>query len=169
MRIQDLLFLYDFNYWARDRILSCTSQLSPEEFLAPVPSNYVSLQATQVHILSAEWVWRVRCQEGRSPKSLLDLNDFLVLESLQSFWLDEQSRMMDYLAGLKASELEERISYRRTGGQAQSNILWHILVHVVMHGTEHRSEAGSILTAFGHSPGDLDLIHYLRYNNADGK
>ncbi|MEJ2710848.1 MAG: DinB family protein [Anaerolineales bacterium] len=167
MRIQDLCFLYDFNYWARDRVLATAWQLSPEEFLAPGPSNYGSLQATLVHILSAEWVWRIRCQEGRSPTSLLAPNDFPSLEALRSFWLDEQSRMMDYLAGLEAPELDAQISYRRTGGQEQSNILWHILVHVVMHGIEHRSEAGSILTAFGHSPGDIDFIHYLRERGAE--
>jgi uncharacterized damage-inducible protein DinB len=166
MRIQNLLLLYDFNYWARDRILATAWQLSPEEFLARVPSNYGSLQATLVHILSAEWVWRMRCQEERSPTSLLDPNEFPSIEVLQSFWLDEQSRMMDYLAGLEAPELDAQISYLRTGGQAQSNILWHILAHVVMHGTEHRSEAGSILTAFGHSPGDIDFIHYLRKRGA---
>ncbi|MEJ2600975.1 MAG: DinB family protein [Anaerolineales bacterium] len=166
MKIQDLLILYDFNYWARDRILSTASQLSPEEFLAPIESNYGSLQATLVHILSAERVWRIRCQERRSPTSLLAPDDFPSLEVLRSFWLEEQHRMMDYLAGLEASALETQISYLRTGGQAQSNILWHILVHLVMHGTEHRSEAGSILTAFGHSPGDIDFIHYLRERRA---
>jgi uncharacterized damage-inducible protein DinB len=166
MRIQDLLILYDFNYWARDRILSTASQLSPEEFLAPVESNYGSLQATLVHILSAEWVWRVRCQEGHSPKALLDPDDFMSLNALRSFWSEEQHRMMNYLTGLEALALDAHISYRRTGGQTQSNILWHILVHVVMHGTEHRSEAGSILTAFGQSPGDIDFIHYLRERGA---
>jgi uncharacterized damage-inducible protein DinB len=36
------------------------------------------------------------------------------------------------------------------------------LVHVVNHGTQFRSEAAVALTEYGHSPGDLDLIFYLR-------
>jgi uncharacterized damage-inducible protein DinB len=36
-----------------------------------------------------------------------------------------------------------------------------LLVHPVMHGAQHRSEAAQMLTEFGHSPGDYDLVYYL--------
>ncbi len=35
-----------------------------------------------------------------------------------------------------------------------------MLVHVINHGTQHRSEAAALLTAEGRSPGELDLINY---------
>lgn len=162
MNKHDLIIVCDFNYWARDRILDQAEKLDSVEFLLPVESNYGSLQATLVHILSAEWVWRSRCQEGVSPSSLLNLDDFPSLSSVKSFWMDEQEKMLDFLEGLDDEELGRAISYRRTSGRTESNTLWHILWHVVNHGTEHRAEAAAILTSFGHSPGDLDFIHYLR-------
>jgi len=165
LKKQDLILLYDFNYWARDMILDEAENLDSVEFLLPVESSYGSLQATLVHILSAEWVWRTRCQEGVSPSSLLDFDDFPSVSSLKSFWIIEREKMLDFINGLSDEALTKVVSYRRTGGQKELNILWHILWHVVNHGTEHRSESASILTSFGHSPGDLDFIHYLRARN----
>ena len=162
MNKEDLTLLYNFNYWARDRILDEAYKLDSVEFLLPVESNYGSLQATLVHILSAEWVWRTRCQENVSPSSLLNLDDFPSVSSVKSFWIDEQEKMLEFIDSLDDGDMGKVVSYRRTGGQSELNTLWHILWHVVNHGTEHRSEAASILTSFGHSPGDLDFIHYLR-------
>jgi uncharacterized damage-inducible protein DinB len=36
-----------------------------------------------------------------------------------------------------------------------------MLAQVLNHGTQHRSEAAALLTAAGHSPGEIDLIFYI--------
>jgi uncharacterized damage-inducible protein DinB len=58
--------------------------------------------------------------------------------------------------------LDRTIRYRTTRGIPHQNTLWHLLLHLANHGTQHRSEAAVLLTDYGHSPGDLDLIVYLR-------
>lgn len=162
MKNQDILFLFDYNYWTRDRILEQTARLSGEEFLEPRDYGHGSIRSELVHILSAEWVWRLRCQEKISPTSLLQVNDFPSVQALRTRWQQEEEMMRGYMLTLTEAELEGQVTYRRTGGEARTNVLWHLLVHVVNHGTEHRSQVAEALTAFGYSPGDLDVIHYLR-------
>ena len=49
-----------------------------------------------------------------------------------------------------------------TKGPPMENILWHLMTHVVNHGTQHRSKAAILLTGYGYSPGAPDLIVFLR-------
>jgi uncharacterized damage-inducible protein DinB len=38
--------------------------------------------------------------------------------------------------------------------------MWQTMVHLMNHGTQHRSEAAVILTEAGGSPGDLDVLDF---------
>jgi uncharacterized damage-inducible protein DinB len=46
-------------------------------------------------------------------------------------------------------------------GPARTRLVWQTIVHVINHDTQHRSEAAQLLTAYGQSPGDLDISYYL--------
>ncbi len=162
MKIEDLQFLYQYNYWARDRILENVAKLSLEQFLQSNNYAHGSMRNTLVHTLSAEWLWRVRCQEHTSPDHFLSNDDFPTPGSLIQAWDQEQGKMQGYLATLASEDLDKVIQYIRTGGELQSNILWQVLTHVIIHGSEHRSIVASQLTSFGHSPGDIDFIHFMR-------
>jgi uncharacterized damage-inducible protein DinB len=43
-----------------------------------------------------------------------------------------------------------------------------MLAHLANHGTQHRSEAATLLTAIGRSPGDLDMIFYAEEIAGEG-
>ena len=162
MLAEMVLGLFQYNYWANGLILKAAGAAGEDLYRAPAQVSFGSLQGTLVHILSAEWLWRLRCQEGQSPSFHLKKEDFPTLRSLGERWLGEEQKMLAYLAGLKDSSFERKIRYTNTVGEDFSTPLWQILLHVVNHGTQFRSEAAVVLTGAGHSPGDLDLIRYVR-------
>ena len=161
MNLAAIHSLFDYNYWVNQRILDTAAGLSPEQFTAAAGVSHGSLRGTLVHALSAEWAWRRRCQ-GSSPPGLLSEDEFPDLESLARCSREEEGAMRSYLAGLTDEGLTSIIRYSRTEGTWTETPLWQILLHVINHGTQSRSEAAVILTQYGHSPGDLDYMIFLR-------
>jgi uncharacterized damage-inducible protein DinB len=162
----DILTLFDYNYWANARVLNAAAKLAPDQFTAPAGLSHGSVRGALVHILGAEMVWRMRCAEGVSLSALLVENDFPTVEILRERWRDEEQKMRAYLSLLSDEALSQTVQYKTTKGVPFENVLWNLLVHVVNHGTQFRAEAGVALTAYGQSPGDLDLLLYFREKTA---
>ncbi len=166
MNVADLTTLYEYNYWANRQIFAAATDLTPEQFVLATDLSWGSIRNVLTHTLSAEWIWRMRCQEGRSPSAMLDPEQFPTLDTLVSRWAEEEAAMRGYLASLDQDALSQPLAYVSTSGRPFTGTLWHILVHVVNHGTQHRAEVAHILTQFGHSPGDIDMISYSRTSGA---
>jgi uncharacterized damage-inducible protein DinB len=157
-----ILTLYEYNYWANALVLNATTNVNAAQFTAPARLSHGSLRGTLVHTLSTEVVWRLRCQEGVSPSAMLAEGEFPTLESLRQRWDAEERAMRAFLGSLQDDDLNRIVRYTTTKGVPHENVLWHLLVHVVNHGTQFRAEAAVVLTEYGQSPGDLDLIRFLR-------
>ncbi len=162
MNKTDLLILYDYNYWASSRILRAMLQVTPEDFAAANTSSYGSLRGTLTHILFAEMIWRRRLQGEQMPTGFPQETDFPTPQSLYDAFQAEEALMRAYLAGLSDGSLQAITHYKNTKGAPFQNTTWHILSHMLNHGTQHRAEAAAMLTDLGHSPGDVDMILYLR-------
>lgn len=166
MNAAEIGLLFDYNYWANARILGAARALDPARFTAPAELSHGSVRATLVHLLAAETLWRQRCQEGRSPSTMLGEEEVPTLPAIEARWAEEEQRMRTWVASLDDNVLAARVTYKNTKGLPFEDVLWHLLVHVVNHGTQTRSEAAVALTRFGHSPGGLDLLLYLRQGEA---
>lgn len=162
MNKQDILTLFDYNYWASARIWKALLQVTPAQFTAQNTSSYGSLRGTLVHILFAEVIWRRRIQGEPQPVGLPREADFPTPQSLVEFCQADERVQRAFLAGLSEEFLQSMLEYKNTQGVSFRNVVWNILAHVVNHGTQHRAEAAAMLTDFGHSPGDVDMILYFR-------
>ncbi len=162
MIYQDMQVLYDYHFWANARILQATDHLSHEQFGAPADYPHGGVRSTLVHAMSAEWMWRMRCQERVSPASMLSAEDFPTVAHLRARWREEEDAMRAFLATLTDDAMAHAVEYTNTKGKTFTNTLWHILTHVVLHGMQHRSEVAAMVTGYGASPGDIDFLVFLR-------
>jgi uncharacterized damage-inducible protein DinB len=160
MKIDEIKLLYDFNYWADERILSTTAKISPEQYVAS--TDFGNLRNIVVHMLDAEWVWRLTC-EGQPVHDWKELTeaDYPTFDGVRDDLLSEQQKMRAFIDTLTDGDLDRIVRYTIDTGTVRERVMWHCLVHVVNHGTQHRSEAAAILTSYGQSPGDLDFTVFL--------
>lgn len=162
MTKNDVQMLCEYNRWCNARILGAAARLTDEQFLAPGPFPHGGLRGTLVHALFAEWVWRMRWQ-GTPPNYQYRLKpeEFPTLAALRTRWMEEEALLMEFVTGLTDDKLRSVLEYTSTEGGRHKRVLWETIAHLVNHGTQHRGEAAAMLTGFGHSPGDIDLIVYL--------
>jgi uncharacterized damage-inducible protein DinB len=165
MNIQDIKFIYDYSYWANRKILDAAAKLSQEQWIAATEfpfgiSRGGSLFNTVLHIVDAEYGWREFFEFKKFGEDL-NAEDYPTLEALEQKFQQEEKAMRAHLNRLTDEDVNRHIQYVNDEGVLRDRILWHCLVHVVNHGTQHRSEAAALLTRFNASPGDLDFTLFL--------
>ncbi len=73
-----------------------------------------------------------------------------------------ESRWDDYLQGLGPGDLGRPVAYTNTKGQAWTNRVEHILLHVLLHSHYHRGQIAALVRAAGREPAYTDFIHAVR-------
>ncbi|MFN8497514.1 MAG: DinB family protein [Anaerolineae bacterium] len=158
----DIEFLFAYSDWAWNKLLD-TAEALDEAQLDAQPWSLPSLRRILTHALGAEILWRQRMQ-GNSPTTMLSVEAVPTLAALRARWREVAAERNAFIAGLTQTDLDATVHYKTTKGKPYEETRWRLLAHLANHGTQHRSEAAALLTEFGHSPGDLDMIVYLRQN-----
>ena len=163
MRVEDIKLYYGYNEWANERILRAAERAAPEQLSAANELGWGSLRGMLTHTLDAETGWFNFLFE-RGERVWLKAEDFADVAALRTRWHERNEITRDCLDTLEDADLT-RVHASERGGRRFENVLWQALVHVVNHGTQHRSECAALLTGLGFSPGDMDLTLYLNEAN----
>jgi len=163
MNLSNIQWLFDYNYWTNHRMLTTAARLTPEQFTQPMDFSWRTVRETLIHTLDSENMWRTLCQTNQvvTPR-LSEREAFPTLESIVTYWQGEEQAMRTYLNSLNDEAMTSLVSYDTPEGH-RDRVLWHCLVHMVNHGTQHRSEIATMLTNLGHSPGGIDMTLFLNF------
>jgi uncharacterized damage-inducible protein DinB len=156
-----LRYMVRFHVRSNERLLVTTALLTDEEYRRPASLDYGNAHETLLHMAVVDWGWRESCignddddayPEGWPPSDL---------GTLTSFWRDEHARLAEYVETVTDASLTDALVWDTEEDGTITAPRWAIILHIVNHGAQHRSELARYLTELGHSPGDLDDLDAL--------
>ena len=150
MRVDDIKLLFAYDNWSTERVIAACARLDavPQELLAKL-----------AHFCEAKRAWRNMLTIGIFS-DFVQRRDFAHLAALDELRQRESSALSAYLDGLVDRDMTREFQYVGDAG-AWTRTVWHVLWHVVNHGTQRRAECAVKLSELGQSPGDLDFPIFL--------
>lgn len=166
MKPNEIKTIFDYNFWAFERVWESICQLSDEQFSEQINYSTGSIRNIAVHIMSANRNWMGRLQDAETPPRLV-YEDFVSLSQTKAKWDELQKVFMDYLDSLTQEQLEETVNCDLPArGLKISNSRWEILLHVANHATDHRAQILALLHQHFHvRTVEQDMIIYLAKRN----
>ena len=154
----DPLLLLDYVRWGNDTVIAGARMLPQDALHAPVRVAWLSPLGILTHMLAAERVWLARWR-GHSPDATPPTNNITSLDELVAAWKPVDAGLRAFIA---AHPADHPVSYTTLRGEPFTQPLWQLVMHVVNHNTEHRSQVALVLAQHAIDSGNLDLVYYLR-------
>jgi uncharacterized damage-inducible protein DinB len=157
----------DHLYWIRDAVLEAAARLEQEAFIGTDTVTTRDLRATLVHELDVQWSWRERLKgadwEEWGPDAELRAADYPSVVAVAAHWHRDEAEMRAWLASLTDADLDAP-PVRDEDRQP----LWHYVMHLYSHGLQQFSEAATLLTHAGESPGDIGFLEFIQATGRRG-
>lgn len=151
---------YDYNEWADGHVLAAAGGLSAEDFSRETGTSFGSVETNLAHVVAAQVIWLSRWKTGVNPKPVLDVQDVHGYDVIRDAFDESHAELREYVDGLTDEAVGGNMVYRDSSGSQFDRPLWHLMVHLVNHGTHHRAETAMALTAMGCEPRPLDYSFF---------
>jgi uncharacterized damage-inducible protein DinB len=155
-----ILTMFQYGHDTNNRLLDKAAQVTPEQWDARQEADQRSLHETLFHILAVEEEYLALCQHGQPIWNSRSFADYPDAASLRTFSNQVYTTYLPYLESLSDAQLTAKATAVMPHGVVQSVMIWHLLVHMLYHSAQHRSESASILTRQGQSPSFIDFFGY---------
>ena len=161
MTLSDISLLFEFNYWAKARMLGAVEALPEEELYKDLKTSFRGIHGTLVHICAAENTWLQRFTGVSVPK-YLKVDDLPTYAAVKAKWEEVEKGVLAYVRSLSEEELQQTFSFVASDGKPVSGKRWQSLQHLVNHGTYHRGQITSLIRQLGGTPVSTDLVAFYR-------
>ena len=175
-RFPDDLFrqLALYNRWMNDKLYEAAVGLDESDRRRDLGAFFGSVHLTLTHLLICDRAWLARLSANREEYTFCDASGarIAVLSLSHDVYPDfaqlaaerraTDERIVAWVDGLRASDLEATVAYKDTKGNPYEHAMWWGLIHMFNHQTHHRGQVTTLLKQLGVDPGVTDLIAMLR-------
>ena len=138
--------------WATLRVIDASAALSPEQLETAVLGTYGSILATMQHLVGADASYLNRLTGGRTSRVDEDQMDIPELRAA----MDRNGEAWSQIVGQELDP-DAVIVARRDDGSETHAPAGIRLAQALHHGTDHRSQICTALTALGFEPPGIDV------------
>ena len=135
------------------RVWDSIAQITDEQFLADDAYSRGSIRNLMVHLASTDRRWMIGLRDAQDVGHL-KFEDFQTKTTAREAFEKIAKELEDYASTLTEADLSspnEKINEPR----------WQILLHIINHGTDHRSTVLQRLHEFGAPTFDQDFVIWL--------
>jgi len=151
---------FAYSAWASQRLVQAAAALTEAELQRDFQTADRSVLGTLVHTFAADRVWLARFRNLPNPPYSTPEDHRIAV--LVEQWPALYREWDEWFAAQDDSSLTADLHYRDMKGNAWSNPVWKLALHIVNHATHHRGQVSGFLRTMGHTPPVLDLVAYYR-------
>lgn len=154
--------IFDYTYWAFDRVWDCICQLTDAQFTQELGYSSGSIRNLVIHMISSHHRW-VNRLKGEEILPHLDFKDYSTQNAVKTKWDEAKIEFLSYVYSLDQAKLAEPVRYEIASRGLVSNLQrWEVFLHLANHATDHRSQILAMLhQQFGIKTIEQDMIFFL--------
>ncbi len=161
MNISTIISFAQYNYASHRRLWNSIDHITDAQFVEDVPYSIGSLRNHYVHLVGVDGRWLARLQGVPLPVAP-QADTLTTRAAVRPLWDKVEAAMLAYLPTLTDAHLAEVLTYDMPHrGGIKHNTRGEILLHLVNHGTDHRSQMLPILHRMGAPTFEQDYILHL--------
>ena len=140
-----IVAMYHYNHLTNNRLLDLAGRVTAEKWDAPQEAGQRSLHETAFHmVVEDEWLHLVR--HGEPIWDQLPASDYPDVRTLRAFSDAVYAQYNPYVEGLTDEQLVTTVTGMMPDDEVRTWPVWYLLVHMLYHSAQHRSEMASMLT-----------------------
>ena len=144
----------EYHHAMMGRVWDSIDQISEEQFLADDAYSRGSIRNLMAHLANTDLSWLTGLKNLPDPEGMKKYEEYPDRASVRTYWDSVAKQVSDYVSSLDEATLDEN-PVDIPGAR------WKVLLHLVNHGTDHRSTVLQKLHEYGAPTFDQDFSIWL--------